>query len=281
MRKSKSRKVKTEVSKARTWSQVCLTPNPNMHCSSAFAVSQFCKDWIFSFLFFSFLFFSFLSFLPSFFSFFLLLYSRLFLALDLILSKAFFFGVCGKLNGIIYEPAFWFFCFLIILNDTWHWGMFNGLSCLWAAEESVPRNLSQLSWSPGPRHSAQPPPPPPFHASVSWCTAFSPWNARLPFLSLPWLTCHYFLRPVQRGPRLGNLAAPYHPAPLPSHRCIPSWCSKGTLHTQCPAQGSGTTDGPASLFHCARKSSSQGPCLSTGNRHSKYVRWWMDKSGNN
>lgn len=31
----------------------------------------------------------------------------------------------------------------------WHWGMSNGLSCLWAAEESAPRNLSQLSLSLG------------------------------------------------------------------------------------------------------------------------------------
>lgn len=64
------------------------------------------------------------------------------LALHLTLSKAFSGG--GKLDGCwSIWTSFPVLLLLIILIDMWHWEMSNGLLRLWAAEESVPKNLSQ------------------------------------------------------------------------------------------------------------------------------------------
>lgn len=57
----------------------------------------------------------------------------------------------GKLDGCWnIWTSFPLLLLLIILIDMWHWGMSHSLSCLWAAEESAPRNLSQRL-SPGHR----------------------------------------------------------------------------------------------------------------------------------
>lgn len=124
--------------------------------------------------------------------------------------KSLFWG--GELDGCWnIWTSFPVLLLLIILIDMWHWEMSNGLSCLWAAEESAPRNLSQCL-SPG--HRVQwlilnpPPPPPPGSFSPAtldywepfvsglcdliWCTVFSPWNP--PFRSSPWLTLHLISR---------------------------------------------------------------------------------------
>lgn len=140
--------------------------------------------------------------------------------------------------------------------------------CLMASHAfELQENLSQLPWSPGSqviglslplRH----PPPQPldhwqslFPISGSWCAAFSPWNACPPFCSSPWLTLWvFFSRPSS------NMATSGIPWSVQSP-CTPARSQESLLHapgtlptSQHLAPGSQTTDGPASLFHCTRKS---------------------------